>query len=50
MLICAVTDDLTKRYNAARLLRDVRDRGGKGGGRPDMAQAVAVTLKNLPRP
>lgn len=39
MLICAVTDDLTKRYNAGKIIREMSEIvGGKGGGRPDMAQ------------
>jgi len=40
-LVVAVTDDLTKRYNAIDLVRRGAEAlGGKGGGgRPDMAQA-----------
>jgi|Deesub1362A_J573_1020465.scaffolds.fasta_scaffold00173_7 alanyl-tRNA synthetase len=34
--VAAVTKDLTERFNAADILRTVT--GGKGGGRPDMAQ------------
>ena len=39
MLICAVTKDLTDRFNAGRIIRELSGLvGGKGGGRPDMAQ------------
>ena len=39
MLICAVTDDLTKQYNAGKIIKEMSEIvGGKGGGRPDMAQ------------
>ena len=39
MLICAVTKDLTDRFNAGRIIRELSGMvGGKGGGRPDMAQ------------
>ncbi|NLA74946.1 MAG: alanine--tRNA ligase [Deltaproteobacteria bacterium] len=39
MLICAVTDDLTKRFNAGKIIKEMSEIvGGKGGGRPDMAQ------------
>ncbi len=39
MLICAVTKDLTDRFNAGHIIRELSGMvGGKGGGRPDMAQ------------
>jgi alanyl-tRNA synthetase len=39
-LIAGVTDDLTKRFKAGELVNFVAQQvGGKGGGRPDMAQA-----------
>jgi alanyl-tRNA synthetase len=39
MLICAVTDDLTKMYDAGKIVKEMSEIvGGKGGGRPDMAQ------------
>ena len=39
MLICAVTKDLTKQYNAGNIIKQMSEIvGGKGGGRPDMAQ------------
>ena len=39
-LVAGVTKDLTDRIHAGNLIRAVAERvGGKGGGRPDMAQA-----------
>jgi len=39
-LIAGVTSDLTKKYKAGDLVNFVAKQvGGKGGGRPDMAQA-----------
>jgi len=39
MLICAVTKDLTDQFNAGKIIRELSSIvGGKGGGRPDMAQ------------
>jgi len=39
MLICSVTDDLTKRFKAGDIIKRLSEMvGGKGGGRPDMAQ------------
>ena len=40
MLIAVVTKDLTDRYHAGNIVTQVAAVvGGKGGGRPDMAQA-----------
>jgi len=40
MLLCMVTKDLTDRYNAGKIVGEIAPVvGGKGGGRPDMAQA-----------
>ena len=40
MLIAVVTKDLTDRYHAGNIVREVAAMvGGRGGGRPDMAQA-----------
>ena len=52
MLICGVTDDLTDRFHAGQIIKELSAKvGGKGGGRPDMAQgggpngnALAETL------
>ena len=39
-LVAAVSKDLTKRFQAGRLVQEVaRLVGGGGGGRPDLAQA-----------
>jgi alanyl-tRNA synthetase len=39
MLICVVTKDLVDRFKAGDIIRQLSDIvGGKGGGRPDMAQ------------
>jgi alanyl-tRNA synthetase len=48
MLICAVTDDLTKRYNAGKIVKEMSEIvGGKGGGRPDMAQGGGSDTQKL---
>lgn len=40
MLLCLVTKDLSERYHAGRIIGQIAPTvGGKGGGRPDMAQA-----------
>jgi len=40
MLLCMVTSDLTDRYHAGNIIKEVAPIvGGSGGGRPDMAQA-----------
>jgi alanyl-tRNA synthetase len=39
-LLVAVTSDLTQRLHAGRLIKELAEKvGGRGGGRPDMAQA-----------
>jgi alanyl-tRNA synthetase len=39
MLICGVTQDLTDRFHAGEIIKELSAKvGGKGGGRPDMAQ------------
>jgi alanyl-tRNA synthetase len=39
LLICGVTDDLTDRFHAGEIMKELSAKvGGKGGGRPDMAQ------------
>ncbi|MCK9362552.1 MAG: alanine--tRNA ligase [Syntrophales bacterium] len=40
MLLCLVTKDLSERYHAGKIIGQIAPTvGGKGGGRPDMAQA-----------
>lgn len=47
-LIAGVTKDLTDRYHAGKLVNHVAAQvGGKGGGRPDMAQAGGNRPENL---
>jgi alanyl-tRNA synthetase len=49
-LIAGVTPDLTARVKAGELVNFVaRQVGGKGGGRPDMAQAGGNQPENLPQ-
>ncbi|QWT45108.1 alanine--tRNA ligase [Azospira inquinata] len=48
-LIAGVTADLTGKVKAGELVNFVAQQvGGKGGGRPDMAQAGGTQPKNLP--
>ncbi len=48
MLIVGVTKDLTKRFHAGNLIKQVSAVvGGSGGGRPDMAQAGGSQPENL---
>jgi alanyl-tRNA synthetase len=48
MLLCLVTKDLTDRYSAGDIIREIAPViGGKGGGRPDMAQAGGPKPENL---
>ena len=47
-LVAGVTKDLTDRLHAGKLINEVASRvGGKGGGRPDMAQAGGKDPKAL---
>ncbi len=49
-LIAGVTPDLTARLKAGDLVNAVAQQvGGKGGGRPDMAQAGGTQPEHLPR-
>ncbi len=48
MLIAVVTQDLTDRYHAGSIIKQVAaEVGGRGGGRPDMAQAGGDQPENL---
>jgi len=39
-MLCPVTADLTKRYHAGKIIKEIAPLvGGSGGGRPGMAQA-----------
>ena len=47
-LVCGVTKDLTDRVQAGKLLAHIAEQvGGKGGGRPDMAQGGGNQPENL---
>ncbi len=47
-IVVAVTGDLTKRLNAGQLIRTVSAIvGGRGGGRPDLAQAGGPDVEKL---
>ncbi|MDD4070760.1 MAG: alanine--tRNA ligase [Desulfobacterales bacterium] len=48
LLIAAVTQDLTRRYPAGKIVKQLAGMvGGSGGGRPDMAQAGGTQPGNL---
>lgn len=48
-LIVGVTKDLTGKVKAGELIADIAQQvGGKGGGRPDMAQAGGTDVQALP--
>ncbi len=48
-LIAAVSDDLTARLHAGRLVKELASRvGGSGGGRADFAQAGGKEVEGLP--
>ena len=49
MLLCVVTPDLTEKYPAQKLVKEIaRLVGGTGGGRADMAQAGGTKVEALP--
>jgi alanyl-tRNA synthetase len=48
MLLCMVTKDLADRFHAGNIIKEIAPIvGGKGGGRPDMAQAGGTQPENL---
>lgn len=48
-LLAIVSKDLTKRFHAGKIIKEVAlTVGGKGGGRPDMAQAGGTMIDKLP--
>lgn len=48
LLLCMVTKDLTGKFSAGNIIRELAPLvGGKGGGRPDMAQAGGTKPENL---
>jgi len=47
-VIISVTKDLTAKYNAGKILQEMNQvLGGKGGGKPDLAQGSAPSLSAL---
>ncbi len=50
MLTCMITKDLTDRFNAGEIIKEISAIvGGKGGGRPDMAQGGGNKPQELKR-
>ncbi len=50
MLLCMVTKDLTAKYDAGKIVKEIAPIvGGSGGGRPDMAQAGGTKPEYLDR-
>ena len=48
MILCSVTPDLMPTYSAQKLIQEIAGLvGGKGGGRPDMAQAGGPGVEGL---
>jgi alanyl-tRNA synthetase len=48
MLLCLVTKDLTGKYDAGKIVKEIAPIvGGSGGGRQDMAQAGGTKPENL---
>ena len=48
-LLAIVSKDLTKRFHAGNIVKEVAAKvGGRGGGRPDMAQAGGTMVDKLP--
>ena len=49
-MVAGVTADLTGRFKAGELIKHVAPQiGGKGGGRPDMAQGGGTDVQALPQ-
>jgi alanyl-tRNA synthetase len=47
-IVCMVTKDLTDRYNAGEIVKSIsKIAGGKGGGKPDMAQGGTKDIARL---
>jgi alanyl-tRNA synthetase len=50
LLIVVVTKDLNQRFHAGKMIKQIANVvGGGGGGRPDMAQAGGTQPQNLPQ-
>ena len=47
-IVCMVTKDLKERYNAGEIVKNIsRIAGGKGGGKPEMAQGGSKDIEKL---
>jgi len=47
-LVTSVSKDLTKRIQAGKIMQEIAPLvGGKGGGRPDLAQGGGPNVSNL---
>ena len=47
-ILCMVTRDLTAKYNAGDIVRDISAKaGGKGGGKPELAQGGTRNIERL---
>jgi alanyl-tRNA synthetase len=47
-IVCMVTQDLTDRYNAGEIVKGISQiAGGKGGGKPEMAQGGTKDIEKL---
>ncbi len=47
-IVCMVTNDLTNRYNAGEIVKNIsKIAGGKGGGKPEMAQGGTKEIEKL---
>jgi alanyl-tRNA synthetase len=47
-IVCVVTKDLTDKYHAGDIMRNIsKTAGGKGGGKPDMAQGGTKNIEKL---
>ncbi|MDQ7787083.1 MAG: alanine--tRNA ligase [Thermodesulfovibrionales bacterium] len=47
-IVCMVTKDLTNKYHAGKIVKQLSERsGGKGGGKPEMAQGGTKEIEKL---
>ena len=47
-IVCMVTKDLKDRYHAGKIMKSIANlAGGKGGGKPDMAQGGTKQIEKL---
>jgi alanyl-tRNA synthetase len=48
LMVAGVTKDLTDKYNAGKILKEVLEKyGGRGGGKPDMAQGGGIGQEDV---